>query len=176
MDVEAILAVPGIFEDLDHAVQIIHRALHRRAHVHVHNRRLGGVLLQQLAEVLVVNLARLQRVHLRLPHFYYSLDTSDRVVRVGMLALTLYISCDCIRQHLVSCVAASNAAHSDASKRACTMTAGHPISHDKQHRRHTKHAVILALSFDSRAPRSLAESTLTFSYSMRYMRAALKTE
>lgn len=60
-----VLGVACLCEDVQHAVQVINSALHCGADVHVNDggtRAVGG---QAGLEVLIINLATLQRVHLR---------------------------------------------------------------------------------------------------------------
>jgi hypothetical protein len=59
-----VLGVAGAGQDVQHAVQIVHRALDRGADVNVDDGGAGHVGGQLLAQLVVVNLAALQSAHL----------------------------------------------------------------------------------------------------------------
>lgn len=65
MDVEAILAVAALLKNCQHSVQVVHCPLHCRSAVHVHYGWPRIVDGEHLSEVVVVNLARLQCLHLQ---------------------------------------------------------------------------------------------------------------
>ena len=55
---------PSRLEDVEHAVQVVHRALHRGANVDVDDGGAGGIGRQLRAQLVVVDLAALQSADL----------------------------------------------------------------------------------------------------------------
>ena len=79
MDVKSVLTVATVPEDFQDSVEVIHSALHCRPAVDVDYGWPGPVADQELSEVIIVNLARLQRLDLHVAHKASAVCTSGGV-------------------------------------------------------------------------------------------------
>mmetsp|Transcript_20125 Transcript_20125/g.59765 ORF Transcript_20125/g.59765 Transcript_20125/m.59765 type:complete len:366 (+) Transcript_20125:427-1524(+) len=79
---EAVLCVASLLQDGQHTVQVVHCALHRRPDVHIDDSGPRPVPLQVGTQLLIVNLARLQRGDLDSVHAVHASGLKDRVMRL----------------------------------------------------------------------------------------------